>query len=123
MGLWLHPIIYVRGYAMTEGERNETAADPFCGFNVGSGEGVDWKSPLGAEGFCEYRDGAVLKCLGIDSLPKRPLSKFWPTRGPVWDALATTTAGRYLFVEAKAHIAEAASPGMAATSESSKTLI
>lgn len=32
----LHPIIYVRGYAMTEGERNETASDPFCGFNVGS---------------------------------------------------------------------------------------
>lgn len=31
-----HPIIYVRGYAMTEGERNETAADPFCGFNLGS---------------------------------------------------------------------------------------
>ena len=30
------PIIYVRGYAMTESERNETAADPFCGFNVGS---------------------------------------------------------------------------------------
>ena len=32
----LHPIIYVRGYAMTESERNETASDPFCGFNVGS---------------------------------------------------------------------------------------
>lgn len=31
-----YPIIYIRGYAMTEGERNETAADPFCGFNVGS---------------------------------------------------------------------------------------
>jgi len=31
-----YPIIYVRGYAMTEGERNETAADPFCGFNAGS---------------------------------------------------------------------------------------
>lgn len=31
-----YPIIYVRGYAMTEAERNETAADPFCGFNVGS---------------------------------------------------------------------------------------
>lgn len=30
------PIIYVRGYAMTEGERDETAADPFCGFNLGS---------------------------------------------------------------------------------------
>ncbi|UOA10617.1 triacylglycerol lipase [Methylobacter sp. S3L5C] len=32
----LHPIIYVRGYAMTESERDETAADPFCGFNLGS---------------------------------------------------------------------------------------
>ncbi|HRP28349.1 MAG TPA: hypothetical protein PLG77_07975 [Burkholderiaceae bacterium] len=31
-----YPIIYVRGYAMTEGERDETASDPFCGFNVGS---------------------------------------------------------------------------------------
>jgi hypothetical protein len=31
-----HPIIYVRGYAMTANERDETAADPFCGLNVGS---------------------------------------------------------------------------------------
>jgi hypothetical protein len=31
-----HPIIYVRGYAMTKGEINETTADPFCGFNLGS---------------------------------------------------------------------------------------
>jgi hypothetical protein len=36
MGPAGHPIIYVRGYAMTEDERNETAADPFCGLNVGS---------------------------------------------------------------------------------------
>ncbi|TRW92668.1 esterase/lipase family protein [Candidatus Methylobacter oryzae] len=32
----LHPIIYVRGYAMTENERDETTADPFNGFNLGS---------------------------------------------------------------------------------------
>lgn len=31
-----HPIIYVRGYAMSKGEQNETTADPFCGFNLGS---------------------------------------------------------------------------------------
>lgn len=31
-----HPIIYVRGYAMTEQEQNQTAADPFNGFNFGS---------------------------------------------------------------------------------------
>lgn len=30
------PIIYVRGYAMTAGEQDETTADPFCGFNLGS---------------------------------------------------------------------------------------
>jgi hypothetical protein len=32
----LHPIIYVRGYAMTRGEIDDTTADPFCGFNLGS---------------------------------------------------------------------------------------
>jgi Predicted acetyltransferases and hydrolases with the alpha/beta hydrolase fold len=31
-----HPIIYVRGYAMTDDEIAETTADPFCGFNLGS---------------------------------------------------------------------------------------
>lgn len=30
------PIIYARGYAMTRAEIDETTADPFCGFNVGS---------------------------------------------------------------------------------------
>lgn len=30
------PIIYVRGYAMTQGEIEDTTADPFCGFNLGS---------------------------------------------------------------------------------------
>jgi hypothetical protein len=32
----LHPIIYVRGYAMTRSEIDNTSADPFCGFNLGS---------------------------------------------------------------------------------------
>lgn len=31
-----HPIIYVRGFAMSRGEIDETTADPFCGFNLGS---------------------------------------------------------------------------------------
>jgi hypothetical protein len=31
-----HPIIYVRGYAMSRAEQDETTADPFCGFNLGS---------------------------------------------------------------------------------------
>jgi len=31
-----HPIIYVRGYAMTNGEKDETPTDPFCGLDLGS---------------------------------------------------------------------------------------
>ena len=30
------PIIFVRGYAMSEHEQDETTADPFCGFDLGS---------------------------------------------------------------------------------------
>lgn len=32
----IRPIIYVRGYAGSARERDETTADPFCGFNAGS---------------------------------------------------------------------------------------
>jgi hypothetical protein len=30
------PIIYVRGYAMSRAEIDDTTSDPFCGFNIGS---------------------------------------------------------------------------------------
>jgi hypothetical protein len=33
---YYHTIIYVRGYAMTQGEVDQTTADPFDGFNIGS---------------------------------------------------------------------------------------
>jgi len=31
-----HPIIYVRGFAATQSEIDETVADPYMGFNIGS---------------------------------------------------------------------------------------
>jgi hypothetical protein len=31
-----HPVIYVRGFAGTQGEIEETVADPYMGFNLGS---------------------------------------------------------------------------------------
>ena len=31
-----HPIIYVRGFAGTQGEVEDTVADPYMGFNIGS---------------------------------------------------------------------------------------
>lgn len=73
-------------------------------------DSISWKSPLASKNFIEYRDGAVLRCLGINALPSRQLVDFWPKGGPVWDALGASEKGRLILVEAKAHIPEAASP-------------
>jgi hypothetical protein len=83
---------------------------------VGQGASIEWRSPLRGRGFKEYRDEAALALAGVTRL-KQPLSEFWPARGPVWDAIATAPAGP-IFVEAKAHIPEAASPPSRAGSES-----
>jgi len=87
---------------------------------VAPGVPVTWSSPLESENFQEYRDLQALERTRVGNL-KRPLNEFWPARGPVWDALATTSEGP-LFVEAKAHIAEADSPATKASPESRKLI-
>lgn len=82
------------------------------------GEEIEWKSPKAETHFGECRDGAALRLLGIESLPVRSLEQFWPKRGPVWDALGVSSSGKLLLVEAKAHIAEAASPASRASAGS-----
>ncbi|MHB0963188.1 MAG: hypothetical protein ACYC5V_08280 [Gemmatimonadaceae bacterium] len=77
---------------------------------------VTWVSPL-ADGYAEYRDEAFLEKLGVE-LSTRPLSSFWPARGPVWDGLGRTSNDEYLLIEAKAHIAEMVSPASKASSAS-----
>lgn len=89
---------------------------------IGTGETMTWASPLHADGGVEYRDAAALRKLGVADTLARPLSAYWPARGPVWDGLATTTSGRRILVEAKAHISELASPGTKA-SPASRELI
>jgi hypothetical protein len=81
-------------------------------------DSVEWASPLQDDKFCEYRDGAAFAKIGINDLPNRSLSSFWPSRGPVWDGLGRSRAGKYILVEAKAHIPEAASPATQAKGES-----
>ena len=85
-----------------------------CGA-VGRRESLRWVSPLGSEGHCEYRDSAALEKLGVTHRIRKPLPEFWPARGCVWDALAVAGESRPILVEAKAHIAEAASPGTRAS--------
>jgi hypothetical protein len=88
---------------------------------IGQRSSVSWKSPLEGEGFREYRDKTALAKVGIANL-KKPLEQFWPARGPRWDVLGVTSEQHLLFVEAKAHIPETASPATAASAESLKLI-
>lgn len=78
---------------------------------------VTWHSPLEEESFREYRDDAALKKAAINKL-REPLHEFWPSRGPVWDAIGVTSKMGSLFVEAKAHIPETTSPATKASPDS-----
>jgi hypothetical protein len=86
-----------------------------------AGQTIEWVSPLASENYREYRDLAFLKKLDVQ-LPERPLDKFWPRGGPVWDGLARTSAGEVLLVEAKSHIPEAVSPPSRASGQSLKKI-
>jgi hypothetical protein len=66
---------------------------------------IDWRSPVGADDYAEYRDQAFLDLLGID-LQTRPLRTFWPFGGPQRDGLGRATSGEVVLVEAKAHLNE-----------------
>ena len=76
-------------------------------------EQIYWLSPLTDDNYAEYSDQRFLDRLGIQ-LTERPLSSFWPQRGPQWDGLGKTTSGQLLLLEAKAHIPEMVSPPTAA---------
>jgi hypothetical protein len=83
---------------------------------IARGTSITWRSPLEEEGFREYRDGSALA--KADVKLKIPLDSYWPACGPRWDAIGITSHGSPLLIEAKAHIAEAASSGTRASTES-----
>ena len=70
---------------------------------------IEWRSPLRADDYAEYRDQAFLDLLDI-RLPTRPLAFFWPRGGPQWDGLGRAASGEVILVEAKAHLNELYSP-------------
>lgn len=65
---------------------------------------VEWLSPLAADDYAEYRDGAFLGRLGLSQFSSA-LDAFWPARGPQWDALGRSD-DTVVLVEAKAHLDE-----------------
>src|SRR5262245_39964742 len=87
---------------------------------IGLGQ-IDWRSPRSNDGFAEYRDEAFLDKLNV-KLPKLPLAKFWPARGPQWEALGRAQSGEVILVEAKAHVSEIMSSGSQASPVSLATI-
>jgi hypothetical protein len=73
-------------------------------------DSIQWVSPLKQARFREFRDGAFLGAIGQAHMRER-LAAFWPSRGPVWDAVAITRqtgsdSGRVFLIEAKSYPAE-----------------
>jgi hypothetical protein len=78
-----------------------------------------WVSPMHTDMYREYRDAASLRALGLDKHQKE-LALFWPSRGPVWDALALDDlTGGVLLLEAKSHVPEICGSGCKAKADRS----
>lgn len=82
---------------------------------------IQWLSPLESDSYAEYSDETFLHRLEI-RLYKTPLGKFWPPRGPQWDALGWAYPGKILIAEAKSRINELRSSGTASTGKSAQLI-
>lgn len=90
-------------------------------FNDLSDQQFIWTSPIGNDNHAEYRDNDFISKVGLDPTEIK-LGTFWPARGPQWDALAKTTSGHVILIEAKANIPEIVSSATGAK-EFSKAII
>ncbi|WP_225767180.1 hypothetical protein [Inquilinus sp. Marseille-Q2685] len=102
------------------GERWPSLDDPILA-GIPGARSIDWRSPLAADDYAEYRDEDFLTRLDIVHLAAE-LRDFWPNRGPQWDALGRTDTGDLLLLEAKSHVAEMCSPGTAAAAASKERI-
>jgi hypothetical protein len=86
---------------------------------------LEWRSPLAGNGYEEPRGASFWPAIARPELG-RQASKWWPDRGPSWDAIAITRvreAPTIVLVEAKANIPEFTSGAMAAKARASIEMI
>lgn len=88
---------------------------------LSSSSEIQWLSPLKEDNYAEYTDDDFIDKLGLDP-EEIKLEDFWPKRGANWDALATTSKGEIILVEAKANIPEMVSPPAGAGDTSMKKI-
>ena len=106
---------WIRTFVNERTDVLDQAVRSACQFD--RGVAIDWVSPLANDEFAEYRDQDFLERLNV-SLPVVSLKEYWPNMGPQWDALARTSEGAILLVEAKANVPEIVSPGTGASADS-----
>ena len=110
----IHPIIYVRGYAMTQGEIEDTVADPYMGFNIGSCKTRQvWDGKV-KKYFFESPLVRLLKQYGYDDVYEEGLDRVadaagdsrpgqdgsrWPTAA--LSSIATTSLPRRIWARAR----------------------
>ena len=117
------PIIYVRGYAGSQGEVEETTDDPFCGFNLGSthvrldvngdADFFAFESPLvrlmSDHGYREVFDGSVQSATPLKATDRAksvwiyryydPTSKTFDRPGGRRLSIEEAAAGLYEFIQ------------------------
>jgi hypothetical protein len=99
-----------RGSALQIAYYVNCAADVLTAAVAASGgpASIDWRSPLAAQAFGEYKDREFLKAVSQETLASE-LGAWWPDSGPRWDALGVAgQTGGVVLVEAKANIPEIA---------------
>lgn len=84
---------------------------------------IEWVSPLKEDEMAEYRDQDFLERLRIADRITYPLDRFWPKKGPQWDALGIACGNMPILVEAKANIPEIVSDPTGAKDSSSLQMI
>ena len=89
--------------------------------NLPTDEHIQWLSPLKDDEYSEYRDQEFIDLLGV-KLEEKPLTDFWPKRGPQWDALGKSSSGKLFLVEAKSHIRELISTMQAKDEDSARKI-
>lgn len=90
-----------------------------------SGQELRWVSPLAQDRFREYQDAAFLARVGLRDRAD-DLKAFWPSGGPVWDALAVVEHGDrpgVILAEGKSYPGELFGSGSQATATSSREKI
>lgn len=111
-------------------KRRRRLDDELCGeFPELAGAELDWRSPLADDDYAEYYGSAFLDRVGLGH-HAAALKRFWPSRGPQWDALAVVRRDGsdrpgVLLVEGKSHVGEmlSGSSCAAAPGSVSRTLI